>query len=715
MIRVRSVLPGFLLPFLFFFIPALARAQTVTGVVTNVDTGEPVAGAFVVLVNDAGERAAGVLTDANGSYQVRAPAPGTYRLRVEMIGYRLHTSDPVELGADARLARPIAMAFEPVVLEGIEARVERRRCVGGVPPATGATAELWSQAERALAMAKMTGETERYRFRSVYFLRKLEPGTFNIQEERSEVRVLYGTTPFRSIAPDEAARGGFVRDTAGSVVFYAPDLPILLSDEFLETHCLSVRASSPDDPDLIGLAFEPVDGRQVGELRGVLWLHRRTAELRSMEYGYVNVPWRLSSEELGGRLEFTRLPNGRWIISSYVIRTPYLGTWRLPLPGRTEERRVVTAVQEEGTRVEDVLDAQGRLTGWLGQGTFQGMVYDSTLERPLRGATVALFGTDYRAVTDAAGRFRMPGIAPGDYVATFRHPRRVELGYDPPPVPVTVEAGGVDETMLAIPSGVTPEVAGLVVGGDMEVEVREGLPLPAHIGSWLTGRVVDAGTEEPVPDVEVQLGNEQQVTDTAGWFRFTDLRAGEHTVTLRHIGYGESDATLQLPAWRELIVRFKLPPRPLVLEEVRATATPTEIRTQLASGVAVHAIERGELQELGLRGGQVGDVAYQIPGINVFYGRMYGPGHEDRLRYIACIRTTRPFATLGGGRTHRMPWCEMVDVWMDGVQIPNPGEVLVHANLNEFERIEYVPALGAARWGLHATETGVLLLWTRRR
>lgn len=694
-------------------IPTLAAAQVVTGVVTNQATHDPVRGAFVVLVDEAGDRAAGVLTDEGGRYEIRAGAPGTYRLRVEMVGYRSHTSEPFTLKVGERLERSILMEFEPIVLEALEVQAERRRCAGGAWGAGGATAELWEQAERALAAAKMAGEAEPYRFRSTWFRRRLESGTLDILEDSSEVRVLVGTTPFRSLAPEEAARRGFVLDTAGGTAFYAPDLRILISDEFLETHCLSVLAEPPADaPELIGLAFEPVRGRRVPEIHGALWLDRRTAELRWLEYGYVNVPWRLSPDELGGRLEFTRLPNGRWIVSGYRIRTPYLATRRLPFGGFTREQQVVAAIQEEGTRVLDVLDAAGRPTGWMGRGTLQGLVYDSTTGKPLPGATVSLIGTDYRAVSDAAGRFRVPGILPGDYVATFRHPRRDALAYDPPPTPVAVEAGRAHELVMAIPTGVTPP-ASPVVGANVEVDVQAGRTLPAHVGVWLTGRVVDAETGAPVPGLEVRIADAQQVTDSSGWFRFMDLRPGERRVQFRHIAYGDAEVTLRLAAMRETVVRVKLPARPVAMDEIRVTAKSLEARTRLASGVSVGVVERTDLQELSNRGARVGDVAYRIPGIRVFYGRFYGPGHETMRLSIVCIETTRPFPTMDRGGP--APWCNMVEVYIDGMRINAAGQVLLHADLNQFERIEYVPALGAARWGLRATETGVLLLWTRRR
>ncbi len=61
---------------------ALAQTGTVTGRATDGDTGDPIAGATVLIVGTA----AGVFTDQNGEYSIEVQ-PGTYTLRVIMLGY----------------------------------------------------------------------------------------------------------------------------------------------------------------------------------------------------------------------------------------------------------------------------------------------------------------------------------------------------------------------------------------------------------------------------------------------------------------------------------------------------------------------------------------------------------------------------------------------------------------------------------------------------
>src|SRR5690606_981255 len=92
----------------------------------------------------------------------------------------------------------------------------------------------------------------------------------------------------QALAPDTLADHGFVRDMDGTVIFYAPDAEVLLSDAFLNTHCFGLRETTAQGEDRVGLTFEPVPGRRVPDVRGVLWLDTEGARLRSIEYQYVN-------------------------------------------------------------------------------------------------------------------------------------------------------------------------------------------------------------------------------------------------------------------------------------------------------------------------------------------------------------------------------------------------------------------------------------------
>ncbi|MDF1505770.1 carboxypeptidase regulatory-like domain-containing protein, partial [Roseisolibacter sp. H3M3-2] len=90
------------------------------------------------------------------------------------------------------------------------------------------------------------------------------------------------------------------------------------------------------------------------------------------------------------------------------------------------------------------------------RGAVQGVVFDSLLAvGPLAGAEVWVAGTGATARTDAVGRFRLDGLAPGSAEVAVSHPALDALGVATPARAVAVVAGRVTELRLATPSAAT--------------------------------------------------------------------------------------------------------------------------------------------------------------------------------------------------------------------------------------------------------------------
>ena len=71
--------------FLLWLIPFTLSAQrTVSGYITDAETGDPVAGAAVFIANTT----VGTTTNANGNYQLKLPGEGSYRLTVSHVAYQ---------------------------------------------------------------------------------------------------------------------------------------------------------------------------------------------------------------------------------------------------------------------------------------------------------------------------------------------------------------------------------------------------------------------------------------------------------------------------------------------------------------------------------------------------------------------------------------------------------------------------------------------------
>lgn len=86
-----------------------------------------------------------------------------------------------------------------------------------------------------------------------------------------------------------------------------------------------------------------------------------------------------------------------------------------------------------------------------------GVVYDSVARAPLAGASVQLVEVakrerSYTVTADSSGRFEIPRVRTGQYLAGFFHPSLDALGLEPPLKLVTVGAAPIGSLNLAIPA-----------------------------------------------------------------------------------------------------------------------------------------------------------------------------------------------------------------------------------------------------------------------
>jgi hypothetical protein len=114
-----------------------------------------------------------------------------------------------------------------------------------------------------------------------------------------------------------------VREEGGETLIYGPNTDVLLSREFQNTHCLGLRRERTR-PEQIGLTFAPVEGRTLPDIEGVLWLDAASAELRTLEFEYRNMPSRLIRGDYVGSADFIRLAEGTWIIRRWRLASPRL-------------------------------------------------------------------------------------------------------------------------------------------------------------------------------------------------------------------------------------------------------------------------------------------------------------------------------------------------------------------------------------------------------
>ena len=440
---------------------------------------------MILLIDLAGERVGGVLSASDGRFRVPVPDPGRYVLRVERIGYASMDTDPLEVPAGKSVEQRIVSRIRPIQLAGLDVR-GGRRCE--VRPAEGlATATVWEEVRKALAAATWTSDREMYRFEWTRFERKLDQtGRRVLSEQRRYNRRGFGSQPFTAAEPSELATKGFVEILPdGNWQYWVSDAKVLLSDLFLDTHCFKLTSEERDGALLIGLVFEPISGRRLTDISGVLWLEPTTARLRSVDFTYRNLLPGLN--EGGGDLTFLNLPNGTWIVKAWTIRMPTINQIQ---DSRTGEIRFrVTGYRSEEGSVQRALTNTGNVVVDVGAGSIHGMVTDS-LGQPVTGLRVWVEGTSMETLTDSVGAFGFPGIGRGTWTLSTTFPALEAIGSEAVQVDALVGDAGVGAARLELPS-----VTSLVLA-------RCRANPPASDEAVLAGRVLDTHGA-PVPGATV--------------------------------------------------------------------------------------------------------------------------------------------------------------------------------------------------------------------
>jgi hypothetical protein len=496
-------------------------AQVVRGVVTDRASGTPLGGVVVSLefadmpATVAALPISSVLSNPHGQFAIRAPGPGRYVITAKRIGVRRFRSPVVSLGegetqqVDLGL-EAIATSLPEVTVTGL--CVRRRDQLSRV-------ASLWDEARTAITATQISLRDQLFEASVMRYASLRDPQSLRvIREVRSAVQGLTGQ-PFTSVPADSLAQVGFWRNLPGdSVEYYAPDADVLASNHFLSGHCFSLAAARRDHPGLIGLAFEPVRERVLGDIRGTIWLDASSYELRVVEFQYTRLPDVPLIDRSGGEVHFTRLPNGAWIVRRWFIRMPQFGDARY---GRWV-RTIVRRLSEEGGDVQAAgLPAADR------QASVSGVVRDST-GYPLSGVAVRVAGMQHSTETDSLGRFRFEDVPARPLWLFTEVEEYAALGLVAAAAPVLPVPGRtVTATLRALDTQaimplVCPDVRGRRVGGAALrltlVDSATSSPLAGirFVASWTATRVERAFDDANVRSV-------QRMTDDQGGALFCDL------------------------------------------------------------------------------------------------------------------------------------------------------------------------------------------------
>lgn len=538
---------------LLLLLPVGASAQTVLVRVVDAQTSGPVVGALAYLDDAEGRTVKNTLTDERGRGLFVGIPAGTYRVRAEMIGMGTAQTALFDVAEGATVTQEIRMESSAIQLEGIEVETESDRCTVRPGDEGALVAQVWDEARKALSAASLTDQRGRYRYETVKYERQIDRETGVIIDEERNRREGYMETPFESHPAEDLVENGFVQRDGQDYLYMGPDASVLLSDPFLDTHCFKLAGRGENG--LVGLGFEPTgENKTVPDIAGTLWIDPETAELQWVEYTYEYLEPERTTDMVGGRVDFQRMPDGTWIVPEWWIRMPVMSS-QTDFEGRV--RPYIVRYHQTGGMVTEVREAGGRSLGQRAEtGGVEGVVMDS-LGVPLRGVRVGVIGSNQEVYTDAEGEFSITGLTEGRYQVRFVDPALESAGFIPPPVAQDVIRGEIAQMEYHMPSM-----------GDVLFEVCRGEEKPDGT-AVLAGTVVD-GFGRPVPNAVVRVlwtGYETRggTSLTAADVREMNTAAGANNVTEATDGFEKptgadgsysfcgvpADETLRVSAWTE--------------------------------------------------------------------------------------------------------------------------------------------------------------------
>jgi hypothetical protein len=340
-------------------------AQQVIGRTVGDEDGAPVLEALIILLDDLGHERARAVTSSTGGFELRAPAPGRYRIRVQRIGQRGWETPAFDLAAEQISRTTFRVPARPFELQELSTSARRPDCKVTLGDASlGAT--LLEAAQTALGLAEAEVASGRRSYATETY-RRTVPAVGPPEDSVATQGRLAGW-PIQSIDPDSLRTGGFVQGgwpaptpmsetPEAGPTYFGPDARVLFTDWFLGSHCILVDTKAPQSRDgsRIVARFQPARGtRSTDGLIGSLVFDRATLALRSMSFQFDARPRWAPKGTAGGEIRFARLPDGAWLPVWWNMRAP------VPKVGLHQPRYHFFGVAEVGGRVTAVRRSDGQ-------------------------------------------------------------------------------------------------------------------------------------------------------------------------------------------------------------------------------------------------------------------------------------------------------------------------------------------------------------------
>lgn len=437
-----------LLPLLVATVAVQAQAQEIRVRVKEPARPNAAIGALVSLRRADGSTAASGVTNDAGRLRLAAPA-GAYELVVERPGFSDTTAAVTLTGGVDSLT--VTHAARRPTLGARLLAVSACPRPGTIP---AEAAGLWAEASKALRVIAATEDGGAASFSLAAFQRTLST---SLRKDDEQLNTLLGSAnrPGNAAPAGLLATEGYLAAQGGSG-WRAPDVAVLASREFVESHCFGVVTGVEGREGYTGLRFVPGDSPRV-DIEGTMWIDPASRELKIVDYRFRGVQPDWHPERFGGTLEIHRAEAGFWITRFWYQRVPRVEAGKLR--GYHEDgAEVVSVVATIDTTdriavaraiIKQEAEVRARVARLVGT------VVD-TLGYPVGDAEVNVLGTDSKTESNRDGAFAMDGLPPGMQIIRVR-----KVGYKVQYFSIRVAGGQEWEGKIAIKK--LPQVLGEVV------------------------------------------------------------------------------------------------------------------------------------------------------------------------------------------------------------------------------------------------------------
>jgi hypothetical protein len=329
-----------------------------------------------------------------------------------------------------------------------------------------ATWQLWEDTRTALIAAAAFYAEHRNEFRIAEVRRVFETRSGKLRTIAFEEASFTAAQPWTSMAPDDLALHGYVTFGDDRLSFISPDIEVLLSKSFENTHCFQPTFAQRDG--MVGLTFEP--GRTLKnntDVAGTFWLDAQSHELRQLDFHHTGLPSFDIDSAGESEVRFTTFGAHEWFISEWQIRAPVpqlyvarglpqIEQFRLfgdVITGRDSRQfrwRLGAVTEQRGAVLGVYRDSGGadRTAVWTAPtGKITVTVSTKPIGReptlPVEGAQVSLIGSKRQLITDAVGSVTFDQLTSGEYLISVNTMASRLLGEPPSASAATVSAGAV--------------------------------------------------------------------------------------------------------------------------------------------------------------------------------------------------------------------------------------------------------------------------------